>query len=95
MKLGRGSNDSTFRSVRSNNNNNRPCPNWRLRPQLRLGRARLPFFNTDRRAGLAVAVAEVADSDTAISKFYTAHVSTKQSTQGAEYIQTFRKIAFY
>ena len=25
----------------------RPCPNWRLRLQLRLGRARLLFFNTD------------------------------------------------
>ena len=44
----------------------RPCPNWRLLLQLRLGRARLPFFNTDRRADLAVAVANVANSDTAL-----------------------------
>ena len=44
----------------------RPCPNWRLWLQLRLGRARLPFFNTDRRADLAVAVAKVASSDTAV-----------------------------
>ena len=29
------------------------------------GRARLLFFNTDRRADLAVALAEVANSDTA------------------------------
>ena len=28
-----------------------------------------------------------------ISKSYIAHVSTKQGTQGAEYIQTYRKIA--
>ena len=27
-----------------------------------------------------------------ISKSYIAHVSTKQGTQGADYIQTFRKI---
>ena len=27
-----------------------------------------------------------------ISKSYIAHVSTKQGSQGAEYIQTFRKI---
>ena len=29
-----------------------------------------------------------------ISKSYIAHVSTKQGTQGAEYIQTFRKIGY-
>ena len=29
-----------------------------------------------------------------ISKSYIAHVSTKQGTQGAEYIQTFRKIVY-
>ena len=29
-----------------------------------------------------------------ISKSYIAHVSTKQGIQGAEYIQTFRKIGY-
>ena len=29
-----------------------------------------------------------------ILKSYIAHVSTKQGTQGAEYIQTFRKIGY-
>ena len=29
-----------------------------------------------------------------ISKSYTAHVSTKQGTQGTEYIQTFRRIGY-
>ena len=29
-----------------------------------------------------------------ISKSYIAHISTKQGTQGAEYIQTFRKIGY-
>ena len=31
---------------------------------------------------------------TIISKSYIAHVSTKQGTEGAEYIQTFRKIGY-
>ena len=30
-----------------------------------------------------------------ISKYYIAHVSTKQGTQGAEHIQTFRKIGLH
>ena len=77
--------DGFFFTKSNIQNELRPCPNCRLRLQLWLGRARLLFLNTDIRADLAVAVAKVANSDTAL--VYVCPTNSSRNSDGFLYKQ--------